>query len=240
MRVVTRTKKAVLFDMGGVLLDFHGDPGIPVGKNDFRGREAMLRYLNRRGASFSEEDLDRRLFAPWHREFDRRGELGREPDWAPHFRRLRRGAGLRTPTMTLLKLWFRPLAETVEPLPGALDVVEALAGAGKRLGLISNVALPGALYVPILERYGLSRFFERKYFSYDEGTRKPSPALIRRALTDLGVQPGDAVMVGDRRPVDVVAGRSAGVGTIWLRSDDGGGPEADHVIDDLRSLLDLV
>ncbi|MFQ5525477.1 MAG: HAD family hydrolase [Thermoanaerobaculia bacterium] len=233
--------KAVLFDMGGVLLNFLGDPGIPTGQRDFRGREVLLHFLNDRGANLSEEDLERELFGPWRRESERRNELGREADWAPHFRRLRkRAGGLRTPSLTLLKLWYRPLAEKVEPLPGAREVLEDLTRAGKRLALVSNTPLPGKFYVPILERHGLAGFLERMYFSYDQGHRKPSPALIRRALADLGVAAGDAVMVGDRRSIDVVAGRSAGVATIWLRSHDGGGPAADHVVDDLRSILALV
>lgn len=232
--------KVVLFDMGGVLLDFQGAPGFPVGKLDFRGREALLHYLADRGSALSEEDLDQDLFAPWRREFDRRHETGQEADWGPHLRRLRKRAGVRTPTRTLLGVWFRPLAEVVEPLAGALDALETLARDGRRLAIVSNVPLPGPLYRAILERHGMAEYFARMYFSYDEGHRKPSPALVRRALSDLGVAPGEAALIGDRRSVDVVAGRSAGVRTIWLRSEDGGGPKADREIDELFELPALV
>lgn len=232
--------RAVLLDMGGLLLDFHGDPGIPSGRNDFRGREAMRHRLRELGLSLTAEELDERLFAPWWREFDRRDESGRDPDWRPHFERLLRGTRLEVTLESLLALWFRPLAETVVPVPGALEAVASLDSAGKRLALVSNVALPGSLYLPLLDLHDLGRFLEHKFFSYDEGTRKPSPALLRRALSALGVGPAEAVMVGDRRRVDVAAGRSAGVRTIWLESDDGGGPTPDHVISRLSELPDLV
>ncbi len=230
--------EAVLFDMGGVLLDFQGSAGVPRGKLDWRGREALLRFLNQRGAGLSEEDLERTLFGPWRHDYDRRHELGREADWAPHLRRLRKlaGRGLRTPTKTLLSLWFRPLAEQIELLPEVREVLEELRGRGRRMAIISNVALPGALYARLLRLRGLTPYFDRMYFSYDEQHRKPSPAMVRRALSDLRVGPGAAVMVGDRRPIDIVAGRAAGVRTIWLRTEDGGGPAADVTIDSLIEL----
>lgn len=232
----------VLLDMGGVLLDFQGTAGVPRGKLDWRGREALLRFLNLRGAGLTEEDLERVLFDPWHHEYDRREELGREADWSPHCKRLRKlaGRGLRTPTKTLLGIWFRPLAEQIEPLPGVLEVLEQLRDRGCRMAIISNVPLPGALYERILERLGLAPYFERMYFSYDERHRKPSPAMVRRALSDMETGPTDAVMVGDRRSIDIVAGRAAGVRTIWLRTDDGGGPAADVTIDSLVELLHQV
>jgi HAD superfamily hydrolase (TIGR01662 family) len=231
--------ETVLFDMGGVLLDFLGSAGVPRGKLDWRGREALLRFLNLRGAGLTEDDLERALFGPWRTEYDRRHDLGREADWAEHLKRLRKlaGRGLRTPTKTLLGIWFRPLAEQVEPLPGVLEVLEELRARGHRMAIVSNVPLPGALYARLLKFWGLARFFEGSYFSYDEGHRKPSPAMVRKALSDLGTSPGAAVMIGDRRSVDIVAGRAAGVRTIWLRSDDGGGPEADVTIESMAELL---
>ncbi len=240
MTAASNRTRAVLFDMGGVLLNFQGAPGIPVGKLDFRGREALLHFLADRGAVLSEDDLDRDLFGPWRRRFQRRREAGREADWGPHLRRLRKRARVRTPTRTLLGIWFRPLAETVVPLADAREVLEALTRQGKRLAIVSNVPLPGSLYRSILERHGLAQYFAQMYFSYDEGHRKPSPALIRRALADLAIAPSEAVLIGDRRSVDIIAGRLAGVRTIWLRSDDGGGPSADQDIDELSELLALV
>ncbi len=108
------------------------------------------------------------------------------------------------------------------------------------MAIISNVPLPGALYARILERLGLAAYFDRVYFSYDEGHRKPSPAMVRKALSEMETGPTDAVMVGDRRSIEIVAGRAAGVRTIWLRTDDGGGPAADVTIDSLVELLDQV
>lgn len=231
--------RAVLLDMGGVLLDMGGASGLPYGRLDWRGREALLAYLNERGAHFVEADLDRRLFDPWRASYGLRQQTGSEAKWAPHLRRLRRGTGIRSSDLTLLATWFRPYASQVRPLPGARRTLETLREQGLRLALVSNVPLPGVLYRRILERHRMATAFDCLQFSYEAGSRKPSPAMLRTALAELGVRPSQAWMVGDRRAADVAAGRVAGVGTVWVKSDDGGGPEADHSIGGIADLAEL-
>ncbi len=232
--------KAVLFDMGGVLLDMANAASLPEGKLDWRGRQALLAYLKQRGARVDLEDLDELLFAPWRQQYSQRYQLGREADWRPHLKRLRHGLGIRSHDLTLLGAWFGPYAEQIEAMPSARPVVSTLAGRKIALGIVSNVPLPGRLYQAILARYGLLEPFATSHFSYDEGSRKPSPAMLRSALAELGVAPSRAMMVGDRRSMDVAAGRAAGLTTVWLESEDGGGPEPDVSIHDLPELLRLL
>jgi putative hydrolase of the HAD superfamily len=211
-----------------------------VGRADWRGKEALLHHLEQRGAKMDFDDLDAVLFAPWLREYRRREERGREARWDSHLRRLRKRARVKTHTAILLGLWFRPFSEQLEPLPGVATTLRELRRRGLKMSLISNVPLPGVLYRNLLRARGLEHYFDSCHFSYDERSRKPSPAMLRDALAGLGVSPSAAVMVGDRRAVDIAAGRAAGTSTVWLRSDDGGGPQADQIIDSLSQLLDLV
>jgi D-glycero-D-manno-heptose 1,7-bisphosphate phosphatase len=51
---------------------------------------------------------------------------------------------------------------------------------------------------------------EDRYRVADHPDRKPNPGMLLRALTDFGVAPGDAVMIGDK-PSDMEAARRAGV-----------------------------
>lgn len=228
--------RAVLLDMGGVLIDFAGGRGLPVGRADWRGREALLHYLHERGSKLDLEELDALLFAPWFSEYRQRLERGHEATWDAHLRRLRRRVGVRTHSVKLLGLWFRPMADHLEPLSGVKEALVLLRQQGYVLSLISNVPLPGRLYRELLERHGLAEAFSSMHFSYDEKSRKPSPAMLRSALATLNVPASRAIMVGDRRAVDIVAGRSAGTATAWVRSDDGGGPHADLVVDSLAEL----
>lgn len=232
--------EAVLLDMGGVLISLDNARGLPDSRHDWRGREALLRVVREHGGRLRREDLDRLLFAPWRSEYRHRYERGREARWEPHLSALRKRAGVRLRDLTLLGAWFRPYGEALAALPGASDALVRLRELGLRLALCSNVPMPGALYREILERHSLADPIESFHFSYDEGTRKPSPQMLRNALASLGVEAGNALMVGDRRISDVAAGRAAGVETVWVRSDDGGGPQADHEIGSVAELPALV
>jgi HAD superfamily hydrolase (TIGR01509 family) len=228
--------EAVLLDMGGVLLDMANEQGLPTGRLDFRGREVLAHAIKSAGGRIDGTALEDELFAPWRQEYEKRRLVGQEAAWEPHLKRLRKlsGSGLRN--LTLLGAWFAPYAETVQPIAGAREVVANLAARGLKLAVVSNVPLPGKLYHRLLVQHGLADFIQSWHWSYDAGSRKPSPAMPRAALAALGVSPSAAVMVGDRRGADVAAGLAAGVGTVWLRSNDGGGPRPDVTIATLRDL----
>lgn len=228
--------RAVLLDMGGVLLEMRNESGLPEGDADAAGRAELLALLRRRGARVDESDVDRLLFAPWRAEYGRRYELQREADWQPHLERLIRATGARISPEEVLAAWFRPYGEGLRPLDGAAAALRELRARGFGLGLISNVALPGAFYRERLAAHDLADPFATMRFSCDAGSRKPAPAMLLSALAELGASPAEAVMVGDRKKSDVAAGRAAGVRTIWLRSHHAEGPEPDATIDSLDEL----
>jgi putative hydrolase of the HAD superfamily len=240
----TPAVRAVLVDMGGVLLEMHNPRGLPQGRHDWRGREALLRTLAqsgaRAGARLSLDTLESELFAPWRAEYERRYELGREASWAPHLRRLRRATGARAQDLRLLGAWFGPYADTLAPLPGARQALAAFAAAALRVAVVSNVALPGRLFHRVLRRHGLDRGIASFHWSYDAGSRKPSPAMLLAALQALDTEPAEAVMVGDRRRSDVAGGRAAGVRTVWVRSEHREGPAGDWEVDSLAEVPALL
>lgn len=74
---------------------------------------------------------------------------------------------------------------------------------------------------------------------------KPERALLDAALTQLGLQPKEALMVGDRVETDVAAGQKAGCRTALLLSGVTGEaaarawkPAPDYIEQDLESLVD--
>ena len=237
------TINTILIDMGGVLLDLENSKGLPVARLDWRGREALLRVLRRKNQGLNLDDLEALLFEPWRREYHRRYETGKEASWKPHLTRLRKAARSRLHDLRLLGTWFRPYAESIKPCPGVNETLHRLKRHRQdqlKLAIISNVPVPGALYLQVLKRFGMLEAFDSTYFSYDRGSRKPSPAMLRDVMAAIGTEPEEAIMVGDRRASDIAAGRAAGVATVWIRSDDGGGPEADFAIDSLVDLPELL
>lgn len=232
--------QTVLLDMGGVILRMAGGHGFPHSRLDFRGRQAVVQAMARAGGKVTLEDLESLIFGPWHAEYERREESGVEADWSPHLARLRSKSGGTLSDQQLLKAWFRPYGEHLVPTAGALQTLEEIRDMGLHLGLVSNVPLPGELYREVLARHGLESPFDTLCFSYDKGSRKPSPALLRLAMKEIGCESQTAIMVGDRRERDIAAGRFAGTATVWIRSADHGGPEADATIGSLTELPDLL
>ncbi|MEJ2084260.1 MAG: HAD family hydrolase [Acidobacteriota bacterium] len=232
--------KGLLLDMGGVVLNMAGGRGMPTGMLDWRGREALVQSIRASQARVTLDMLDRTLFAPWHAGHERRVARLREERWEPHFERLRQTVGTDLTDEEMLDCWFRPYAEQLEPLPGAVEALAELSAEGVPMALVSNVPLPGRHYRRVLEKYRIDQFFEGLFFSYDLDTRKPSPALLRHALEFLGCEASHAVMVGDRRDRDILAGQLAGVATVWIRSEDGGGPAPELSISGLADLPALM
>jgi D-glycero-D-manno-heptose 1,7-bisphosphate phosphatase len=58
------------------------------------------------------------------------------------------------------------------------------------------------------------------------GCRKPAPGMIDQACREMGIDPRQSVMVGDRW-LDVACGQAAGTRTVLVRSGHGG-HEAEH------------
>ena len=231
----------MLLDMGGVLVDMANEAGLPRGPRDFEGRARVIALLRERGGEASEPALEELLFAPWRRQYERRYELGREADWRPHLERLLAASGAAASGEEVLAAWFGPYGGSLRPDPDAGRVLSALREALLPLALVSNVALPGRLYRERLEEWGLAAPFDGGlWFSHDAGSRKPAADMLLAALARLGVEPAEAVMVGDRRETDVAAGRAAGTRTVWLRSVHAAGPEPDRVIERLAELPELL
>ncbi|MFF8972457.1 HAD family hydrolase [Streptomyces sp. NPDC014995] len=95
------------------------------------------------------------------------------------------------------------------PTPRADDLVRWLAGRGTRLAVVTNNAPRAADHY--LRAHGLRQYFAAVHGrTADPGLMKPHPDVLDRALRDLDLSPGDAVMIGDT-PTDVEAAERAGV-----------------------------
>ncbi len=140
-----------------------------------------------------------------------------------------------------MAFYAKHLLDHTRPYPGVREVLEHFAPRAA-LALITNK--PEGFTRRILEGLGLDGYF-RVVLGYDSVERKkPHPEGILRVLDDWGLQPPEAVMVGDSA-YDVEAGRAAGVVTVAVtygfkprRELEEAAP--DHLIDDIRELLDLV
>jgi phosphoglycolate phosphatase len=126
-----------------------------------------------------------------------------------------------------------------EPVfPGARAVLRALEEAQVLLGIATGKNRRGLL--ASLERHELSGHFT-VLKTADDGPGKPHPAILERAMSELGVEPRDTVMVGDT-VFDMEMARNArarAVGVSWGYHEPGELAEAGahRVIDSFEDLL---
>ncbi len=100
---------------------------------------------------------------------------------------------------------------------GARGALEALAGSGVALAIVSNtMRTPGVVLREILGGAGLLPLFGAVTFSDECGIRKPAPAIFHQTLREVGVKPEEAVHVGDDVLLDVEGARDAGMGIIQV------------------------
>ena len=130
------------------------------------------------------------------------------------------------------------------PRPGAVDTVVELRRRGYRLGLITVCS------EDVPDVWGETAFadlFDVTVFSCSVGLRKPDPRIYRLACKELGVEPNEAIFVGDGANDELAGAEWVGMRAIlihrggedppWEEVRDWQGPRI-TVIPQVLSLLD--
>ncbi len=213
--------KAVVFDLGGTLLQYES-------------ATADLLELNRRGFA----SLYRHLWANGKVQLSETTFMETvvsraRADWRAAETSLR-GMKLEVSLKTVLEDWgvsmseaewleakrafFEPIQCAVTPRPGARYTLQALKDRGMILGLLSNTSWGGDIHDADLARFDLLDLLPIRLYSCDIGWLKPHPAAFRVALAALRVQPNEAVYVGDRLRLDIEPARQIGLWGVLIKT----------------------
>jgi putative hydrolase of the HAD superfamily len=120
----------------------------------------------------------------------------------------------------------------------ARPALEALAGRGLRLGVVSNFE-PWLEDVLALE--GVDHLFAAVAISGKLGVAKPDPEIFLAALAEAGADPAATVHVGDQLANDVAAARAVGITPVLIdRFARHPGPDGVHRVEDLPGLVRLL
>jgi HAD superfamily hydrolase (TIGR01549 family) len=98
----------------------------------------------------------------------------------------------------------------------AVKVVAEFKRRGFRLGLVSNMMLPGKLLKAKLKQANAMAYFDAIAISSDVGFIKPHPEIFRYALSQVGLRADEVVFVGDTYRQDILGAKRVGMKTIWL------------------------
>jgi putative hydrolase of the HAD superfamily len=195
--------RAVTFDLGGTLIE----PWPSVGH---LYAEVAARHGWR---DLSARQLNRRFAAAWHARPD--FEHTRAA-WSELVDLTFEGLTDRPPSRTFFAELYERFNE-VDAWRVFEDVVpalEALAGRGVKLGVISNW---DERLRPLLLKLKLTDYFAAIVISSEVGCSKPSRVIFERAIQRLGMGAEAILHVGDSLAMDVRGARAAGLHALRLR-----------------------
>ncbi len=130
--------------------------------------------------------------------------------------------------------------EAVAWVPGAREVLLRLRDRFT-LAIVTNG--PTEMQRPKVAAFGLESLVDHIVISGEVGIRKPEPGIFRHLLGLAGLEPAEAVHVGDSLQTDVGGAHAAGMAAIWFpprhrvpESLSEAGPTPDAVLHDLADL----
>ena len=219
--------RAVIFDLDNTLLDFM--------TMKRRAVDAAVDAMIDAGLELPKETARERIF----RIYDREGiEYQRVFD---DFLRLETGAVEYRVLAAGIVAYRRAREALLVLYPHVTMTLVELVKRGLRLAVVSDAPrLEAWLRVCSLR---LHHLFDHVVTFDDTGERKPGAAPFRRALSLLGVEPEEALMVGDWPERDMAGARALGIRTVFARYGDtfGTAPSgADFEIADVHELVPLV
>lgn len=106
--------------------------------------------------------------------------------------------------------------DSLEPQPGALELLDRLAAADIATAVVSNCAPDVAQLWPTT---AFAARITETVLSCEVGAMKPDPAIYRIALDRLGIDPSAAVFVGDGSDDELSGARQLGIAAILVDVD---------------------
>lgn len=133
---------------------------------------------------------------------------------------------------------LRKYPHKIHVYPDTIPTLEWLDESGYKLGVVTS----GPEYQRLKLRItGLFNFFDVVVTREDVGAIKPEPKIFLYALERLGVEPHEAMMIGDSLSQDVYGAKNVGMTAVWInRNGDKGYNMADyeiHTLHELRKIL---
>jgi len=139
------------------------------------------------------------------------------------------------------RLFFQEATRGVTVYDDARALLASLRYRGYRTAVVTNAIFPSALFEPRLKELGLAGYLDAVVSSADVGLAKPNPSLYFKALDALGLEPYEAIFVGDNVSTDIAGARAAGMPAVLIerigRAHDGSGY---LVIERLTALNDIL
>ena len=141
-----------------------------------------------------------------------------------------------------------PVHDRFQPLPGALELLQAIRSLGLRSVIASNTYWRDAdSYWDDFRKLGMAAYIDGIITSVDAGHLKPHPAVFEMAMRWASVPADRCVVIGNREENDIAPALALGMWTILVHPDDPApassrahavAPDLWKCVSELRNMLD--
>ncbi len=206
--------RAVIFDLGGTLLDWRDWEG-EVPQRWHRAFDAL--------STVSTIPASREQFVPamvdaetayWARVAAEHWSGPPSGLIADGFRKL----GLHATELQILATldgYAMAVDGTANVFPDSRPVLETLRARGYRIGLLSNTWWAAEWHNADLATHGLAALFDEIVYSSDLPHAKPHRFAFQSTAERLGTQTSECVMVGDWPEYDIIGAQESGMLGVW-------------------------
>lgn len=212
---VTKTLKAVLFDLDDTLLDWSGV------SLEWMAYEA---HFLRRVFTFIAEEVhplpsEQNFVQEFYRRTREGWNKGRTSFIAPHLGTIlvQTAEALGVPPGRLdsrrcLEAYGWGMVPGSRIFPDVPESLSTLIASGVRVGIVTNAYQPMWLRDIEIAQHGLLDYFpDCRISAADVGYLKPHPTIFQAALDCLGVLPEETVFIGDNPTADIAGAQAAGL-----------------------------
>ena len=216
--------KCVLMDIDDTLFDFM--PG---------NRNAIALLMEELGLSSPTvfDEYQAINHACW--EALERGEMNQDILHVERFRRFLAAKGRNDDPEKVAERFAQLLGQQVIHLPHAQETVKALSEKLPVILLTNGITV---IQKCRLAASPIRQWIERMVISQEVGFSKPDPRIFEIALD--GIDPSDALMIGDGTGSDVLGANNAGVDMCWFNPKGKTLPEGMHAEYEIRDIRDCI
>lgn len=140
-----------------------------------------------------------------------RGEMNQEVLHVERFRRFLASKNRDDDPKAVADRFAELLGRQAIPMPGAEEMLAAVSAHLPVVALTNGITVIQKARLAISP---LTRFISRAVISQEVGASKPDPRIFEIALN--GVDPSEALMIGDSIASDIIGAANAGIDSCWF------------------------
>ena len=206
--------KAVLFDLGGTLVDFDKD-GLQL------GRKALYEFLLQKQYAVLPDRVVQIAKEVWETYTLFADQTMIEVNFPRLMQSILYQLQIEDYAETTLigdaiKAFYGPIIEGSYLLQGASQLLLTLQANGLKLGLVTDNESE-VFHNGLLSKYDFEHVFDSIVVSYKLGIKKPHKMMYLKCLEALQINPAEALFIEDKPIHDISGAKNIGLPCVWMK-----------------------